>query len=283
MKCPKCSYVGFEATERCRHCGYDFSLAAAVDGASASVHATPRLDPVPLPVAGRDRGDLPAAVRTDLALVDLPLQGAPGAMSTDPLPPVLADRFTEPPPAGAPLAVRRATERVKSRATVARRPRPALLDALPEDAEETSTGEPLPVEAMAPPLARVVSTVLDVALLGAIDVGVVYFTAKIANIPIADVATLPLAPLATFLLGLNLAYLAVFTANGGQTLGKMAAGLRVEGADGGVSFGTAVVRVAVGVVGGLAMGAGFLPALWRADRRAVHDQVAHTRVVKVSA
>lgn len=27
MKCPKCQYVGFEEADRCRHCGYDFSLA----------------------------------------------------------------------------------------------------------------------------------------------------------------------------------------------------------------------------------------------------------------
>ena len=27
MKCPKCSYIGFEATDRCRNCGYDFALA----------------------------------------------------------------------------------------------------------------------------------------------------------------------------------------------------------------------------------------------------------------
>ena len=26
MKCPKCGYLGFETTERCRNCGYDFSL-----------------------------------------------------------------------------------------------------------------------------------------------------------------------------------------------------------------------------------------------------------------
>ena len=28
MKCPKCGYLGFETVERCRNCGYDFSLAA---------------------------------------------------------------------------------------------------------------------------------------------------------------------------------------------------------------------------------------------------------------
>src|SRR5688500_4895085 len=27
MKCPKCSYLSFEAGERCRNCGYDFSMA----------------------------------------------------------------------------------------------------------------------------------------------------------------------------------------------------------------------------------------------------------------
>src|SRR4030095_13009510 len=29
MKCPKCGYLGFEPVERCRNCGYDFSLTAA--------------------------------------------------------------------------------------------------------------------------------------------------------------------------------------------------------------------------------------------------------------
>ena len=26
MKCPKCGYLGFETGDRCRNCGYDFSL-----------------------------------------------------------------------------------------------------------------------------------------------------------------------------------------------------------------------------------------------------------------
>ena len=26
MKCPKCNYLGFETGDRCRHCGYNFSL-----------------------------------------------------------------------------------------------------------------------------------------------------------------------------------------------------------------------------------------------------------------
>jgi len=92
---------------------------------------------------------------------------------------------------------------------------------------------------------------------------------------------LPLIPLGAFLLGLNVAYLAVFTANGGQTLGKMATGLRVVAVVGGISAGDALVRVGVAIVGSLVAGAGFLPALVRADGRALHDYAAQTRVVKV--
>src|SRR6185295_17185089 len=29
MKCPKCNYLGFETGDRCKNCGYDFSLMAA--------------------------------------------------------------------------------------------------------------------------------------------------------------------------------------------------------------------------------------------------------------
>ncbi len=32
MKCPKCGYLGFETSERCRNCGYDFSLAVEISG-----------------------------------------------------------------------------------------------------------------------------------------------------------------------------------------------------------------------------------------------------------
>ena len=272
MKCPKCSYVGYEATDRCRHCGYDFSLVTAT-AVAAAPGSTGRLEPVPFPVIALERERPTPEPLPDE--VDLPLQSAPLGTA----------EFT-PPPAGAPLAVRRTTERVRARSSgpTVRRPRPALLDAATEpDAAAATAPEPAATDVSAPPAARLLSAAIDGALIAGIDASVVYLTAKIANIPVADVASLPLAPLATFLLGLNIAYLAVFTANGGQTLGKMAAGLRVEGTNGPVSFGDASVRVVIAIVGGLAAGAGFLPALWRQDRRAVHDQVAHTRVVKVLA
>ena len=31
MRCPKCRYIGFEEQDRCRNCGYDFSLSQPVD------------------------------------------------------------------------------------------------------------------------------------------------------------------------------------------------------------------------------------------------------------
>src|SRR5687768_16466291 len=34
MKCPKCAYLGFETSDRCRNCGYDFSLSVHNESAS---------------------------------------------------------------------------------------------------------------------------------------------------------------------------------------------------------------------------------------------------------
>ena len=31
MKCPKCDYLGFETGDRCKNCGYDFSLLSIAD------------------------------------------------------------------------------------------------------------------------------------------------------------------------------------------------------------------------------------------------------------
>jgi len=283
MKCPKCSYVGFEEADRCRHCGYDFSLVDQIPPAEA---VTLPLHVVEPPRHAAYREPLRRAAEA-APLVDLPLsasiEAAPTAMPTVP-PSLLAE--PQPPPARTPLAVRRTAERPRSRSTphVTRRPRPVLFDSTAEVAArsaDTSVEDAPPVAA--PPLVRVASGLLDVALLVGIDAVVIYLTTQMAGVPVSDVLVLPIVPLAAFVIGLNVAYLAVFTANGGQTLGKMATGLRVEATDGVLTFWRAVVRVVAAIAGGLAMGAGFVPALWRDDRRAVHDHIAHTRVVKVSA
>src|SRR5262245_15778812 len=125
MKCPKCGYVGFEPTDRCRHCGYDFALSVAA-GASAETVAAPRPDgPVAAPVYPRPvTPPEPAMASIDAVeapLEDLPLRG-PSFFTA-------AERFADPPPrAGTPLAVRRTAERPRTRTTttVTRRPRPVL-------------------------------------------------------------------------------------------------------------------------------------------------------------
>jgi uncharacterized RDD family membrane protein YckC len=77
-----------------------------------------------------------------------------------------------------------------------------------------------------------------------------------------------------------------FVAATGQTIGKMAAGTRVIPADPAapvsarVTFGQAVVRAAGYLVSALPIGLGFLPALFGQDRRALHDRLADTRVIK---
>jgi uncharacterized RDD family membrane protein YckC len=278
VKCPKCGYVGFEPSDRCRHCGYDFSL---VDGPPVEPAAQARYETVPFPQPARERrGAASPAVETYEAesapVDDLPLMTAPP-------PPSLFDE--PPPPARTPLAVRRTTERHRSRSTphTVRRSRPVLLEWPVADEPDAADQVAGPTPELAPAVVRVLAAGVDLLLLAAIDITVLYLTAQIAGLQPAAVPGLPLAPLLTFLIGLNIAYLAVFTANGGQTMGKMALGLRVEGTGGPLTFGVALVRVVVAVVGGLALGAGLLPALWRTDRRAVHDYVAHTRVVRVSA
>ena len=49
MKCPKCDYLGFETGDRCKNCGYDFSLLAAPEPEPADLSLTlPTRDDVPV-------------------------------------------------------------------------------------------------------------------------------------------------------------------------------------------------------------------------------------------
>ena len=41
MKCPKCGYLGFEHVDRCRNCGYDFSLSQSVPSPELSIRSSP--------------------------------------------------------------------------------------------------------------------------------------------------------------------------------------------------------------------------------------------------
>src|SRR6185295_8434156 len=83
MKCPKCQYFAFDSGERCRNCGYDFSLALDLpardlpiqDGSEPigplsdfSLNATPNL-----PLFTPDAGDPDAPLVTPGATPRVPL------------------------------------------------------------------------------------------------------------------------------------------------------------------------------------------------------------------
>ena len=108
----------------------------------------------------------------------------------------------------------------------------------------------------------------------------VVFHASIDSTAGAAISTLPWAPLGAFLFLLTAGYLIVFTVVGGQTIGKMAAGLRVAVNEGPVDVSHAVVRFLATGVTLLTLGLGYLPALFGSNRRALHDRIAGTDVVR---
>jgi uncharacterized RDD family membrane protein YckC len=132
--------------------------------------------------------------------------------------------------------------------------------------------------------ARGLAAAIDLAILGVIDVVVVYFTMQICGLTVQDLAVLPQAPLIAFLVVQNGGYLVAFTA-GGQTLGKMAAGIRIVPAQSNTSVDLArsIVRTVVWVALALPAGLGFLTALIGREHRGLHDRCAGTRVIRASA
>jgi uncharacterized RDD family membrane protein YckC len=129
--------------------------------------------------------------------------------------------------------------------------------------------------------ARLFAVAIDAVILAAIDAIVVYFTLQICGITLDEFGILPKGPLIAFLLVQNVGYLVAFTA-GGQTLGKMATGIRVISAEPGASLdlGRAFLRELMWVVLAIPAGLGFLPAFFSPDRRGLHDRFACTRVVR---
>ena len=114
-----------------------------------------------------------------------------------------------------------------------------------------------------------------------VDAIVIYFTMQICGLSVADLGILPKGPLFAFLFVQNGGYLVAFTA-GGQTLGKMAAGIRVvtAGSESSLDLGRAFLRTMVWVVLAVPAGLGFLTAFLSSDHRGLHDRFAGTRVVR---
>lgn len=304
MKCPKCQYISFENSERCRNCGYEFSLAIDSAGFDLPIQtgaeaigpfadfaletrttpggnqepdrAAPLADfaPTPPPRPITSAFDLPLFKErrrgSDAPLVTPPaVPRAPLAVRKSAPAPRLPNRSTDEPVLDLEPAVTIATP-------AAAKAEPPALDRNLDGREEIDDR----VAAVGP---RLFAAGLDAMILASIWLIVLYLTLKVCGLQFAGAAAIPPIPFATFLLFIAGGYLTLFTAAGGQTIGKMAAGIRVVPAevDGlRVPLGQSVVRAAASLASALPAGIGFLPALLDADRRAFHDRLADTRVVK---
>ena len=278
MKCPKCDYLGFETGDRCRNCGYDFSLLAA-----------PRAEPeLALKPAAQDEAAPVGDLWLDRAAFPLFKSGQDDDTPLVKLP-------AEPRP---PLSVRRTPDLGRSRAA-AKPPRKAGNGLTLEFADETAD-EPAPEPAAGRPGepvsprtparkaetevaglgSRALAALIDHAILLGIDAFVIYSTLRMTSLTLDDWRMLPPVPLAGFLIFVKLAYFSAFTAVGGQTIGKMATGIRVV-ADDHLTLdpARAIGRTITGAVSLLSLGIGLIPAFVGPERRAFHDRVAHTRVV----
>jgi uncharacterized RDD family membrane protein YckC len=308
MKCPKCGYLGFEAVERCRNCGYDFSLSPALalpelpmrestgdaprledlSLADASTTAAPAERPPARSVFDSDLDRLMTGKSREI-VTELPLFGT----ADDDAPMITAVRPPRP-----PLAVRRATPEVPRLRTPQAQPRAAMLDLTPESESVSGSVHP-PARsrsetwAQAPAAdvlesatmsARFVALLVDAAILVVIDAVVIYFTMQICGLDVSELMLLPRGPLIAFLLVQNGGYLVALTASG-QTLGKMIAGIKVVAANSNspLDVGQAIVRTLAWAVLAIPAGLGFLTAFLSGDRRGLHDRLAGTRVVRASA
>jgi uncharacterized RDD family membrane protein YckC len=127
---------------------------------------------------------------------------------------------------------------------------------------------------------RAQAAALDAAFLGVLASLVVYFASRRAGVSLAG-----LRPVWPYLLGyvafLGLFYATYFTGATGQTLGKLATGLRVADRRGAPpTYSRALLRAALGAMG-IALGfAGLVPMLFDPARRAFHDRVFKTRVIR---
>ena len=295
MKCPKCGYLGFEHVARCRNCGYDFSLTETAhlpelslrDGSNRDDHAAEDLEFIDAAAPGARMAALPEGTSVDNPTPsELPLFGEP-VFDDEPL-------ITKASPPRQPLSVRRATPEAPRLPSQARMP---MLE-FPADSEmaglspaarahgvQWPADRPPRVELEPAGMAsRALAVAIDLLILAVIDVAVIYFTLQICGLALDEFGIVPKGPLIAFLVVQNGGYLIAFTV-GGQTLGKMAAGIRVipARAEPPIDLGRSVMRTLVWFALAVPGGLGFLTALVGHERRGLHDRIAGTRVVRASA
>jgi len=307
MKCPKCGYLGFKHVERCPNCGYDFSLSSSTALLDLTIRSSSQNTPRPLAdlalvdsglglssPRAPEHGATPELGSVAIAAAPAPTPELPLFRSplTDDVP-----LITRASPPRTPLAVRRATPEVprlrsdgrssfesvqtdgdSKHAALTTHGRRAIVvpEARPQQADTGDRPAAVP--------ARALAAILDVALLAAIDVAVVYFTMQIVGVAFDEVAMLPKVPLIAFLIVQNVSYFVFFTA-GGQTMGQMALGIKVISDEAGASpdLPHAMLRTMIWTVMAVPAGLGLATAFFSHDRRALHDRFSGTRVVRAGA
>ena len=288
MRCPTCQHIAHDDGVACPNCGHDLTLVLDLETGRAldlSPEAEPLGplgdfsldDPVTPPLA---TGSITAAtpprsktVRSGLPL--FPFSPEPGRA-------VGALRGAT----SRPLSVRRPTPEIPKLRMQTLRPTPAAgslaFDGDESEPPEGRTGQSTAAAAARLLGRRVGAALLDALLLVGVDVAVVYLTLRLTGLPASAPDRLPTVPLATFLGLLALGYVVTLTALGGQTLGKMAWGLRVVAANGSrVTLVQTMKRTLAYTVSVLPVGLGFA-GMFFGQRQALHDLLAHTRVVKLS-
>ena len=322
MRCPKCHYIGFEPEPRCKNCGYDLAFGSEESDVTPANseeerltdlddqirHASqpsPSVPPPPVPVAVVEAAS-PTPTPTPTATLELPLfvktmsdaGSAPAADLTlhgddDPVEDEPLVRL--PPAPRPPLSVRRPTP---APGRVREKYYRDLLDPEPEPPaggmwvgapplEPASEETPVVLESAevvesVGAFRRVEAALVDLMFLGAISIGVIWLTLQRLDLTFGEIGLLPVWPLAAFLFVVNAGYLLMFTAIHGQTIGKMAAGIRVVGGsseDDRVTLKQAALRALLTFPSVLVLGAGFFPALL-GSHLALHDRFTHTRVVR---
>lgn len=269
-----------------------------MQGMSAPVVHAPAPVPVPVPVPASAHVDAAADAADQLypdaahQVDDRPLVQMPATPRAP-----LAVRRTTPDPARLRGKYGRAAARVKADPIEtsgdllygANQPEMSADSRIVPPAQRLSS-EPTPTSLPAEwiqgvgPAKRLLAAALDSALLLGLNAAVIWFTLSVCGLAPAQANLLPVAPLLLFFLLLDAGYLVLFTAACGQTIGKMAAGIRVVGTTTGavindrITIAQAVMRSLGSIVSMLPLGAGFWFGLV-GDRRAVHDRLAHTRVV----
>jgi uncharacterized RDD family membrane protein YckC len=158
------------------------------------------------------------------------------------------------------------------------------IEALEPPPSETMPDEGIPSAAQAAGFwVRAVAAVLDSFISSALQFAMMFALGSITEL--SGAGTLPMVQMLIMLFSTlsGVFYYVFFTGYSGQTPGKMVLRLKVVRLDDTqVSYGQALIRETIGkFISGIVLGIGYLMVALRSDKRALHDLMADTKVVKI--